>query len=342
MVTHSRSIERAPASPALDWSLANIRQLEPDGALSFPLLMTPRGERDLARYLSAEQDTIGSLLEACGALLFRDFDAATESDFEAVARAACPELEANYGDLVKRESSDHVYDATWYPHTMPILFHNEGSHTHRMPRRQLFFCQRPSQRGGETPIVDCKQVYKGLRPALARELERRGLLYLRNFIPGIDVSWQKFFRTDRVDEVEAICRRQSIEFEWFAGGRLRIATRAPAVIRHPTAVRSFCNQIFLHHVEALDRKTSKALQSLFGPLELPRNVCFGDGEPIARETLEEIFELLTSTAVRFEWRQGDVLLLDNLAVAHARCPFEGERKILVALGDMVEPSALAG
>ena len=33
-------------------------------------------------------------------------------------------------------------------------------------------------------------------------------------------------------------------------------------------------------------------------------------------------------------RTGDLIVLDNMLVAHARRPFEGSRKILVAMGDM--------
>src|SRR5262245_5084838 len=138
MITHSRSTASSPSAPPMDWSLASIPLLEPNEASSFPRLISPEGDRDLAGYLGARWDIIERLLAEHCALLFRGFDVATERDFEAVARAACSGLEANYGDLVKRESSDHIYDATWYPNTMAILFHNEGSHTHRMPRRQLF------------------------------------------------------------------------------------------------------------------------------------------------------------------------------------------------------------
>jgi alpha-ketoglutarate-dependent taurine dioxygenase len=38
----------------------------------------------------------------------------------------------------------------------------------------------------------------------------------------------------------------------------------------------------------------------------------------------------------FAWRQGDVLLLDNLLVAHGREPFSGERRILTGMADLVE------
>jgi alpha-ketoglutarate-dependent taurine dioxygenase len=37
-------------------------------------------------------------------------------------------------------------------------------------------------------------------------------------------------------------------------------------------------------------------------------------------------------AISFRWERGDVLLLDNYLVAHGRNPYEGPRKILVAMG----------
>jgi alpha-ketoglutarate-dependent taurine dioxygenase len=39
--------------------------------------------------------------------------------------------------------------------------------------------------------------------------------------------------------------------------------------------------------------------------------------------------------MRFQWQPGDVILLDNMIKAHARDPFEGQRKILVAMADLM-------
>jgi len=44
--------------------------------------------------------------------------------------------------------------------------------------------------------------------------------------------------------------------------------------------------------------------------------------------------------VRFDSRCGDVVMLDNMLAAHARDPYEGPRRIVVAMGDMVDRSSL--
>jgi alpha-ketoglutarate-dependent taurine dioxygenase len=51
--------------------------------------------------------------------------------------------------------------------------------------------------------------------------------------------------------------------------------------------------------------------------------------------MDHIGEIYEKNAVRFQWREGDMVTLDNMITAHARDPFVGPRKIVVALGDLV-------
>jgi alpha-ketoglutarate-dependent taurine dioxygenase len=273
--------------------------------------------------------------------LFRGFAIAGERDFERAASALSDGLESRYGDLVKRASARFIYDATVYPKNRAILFHNEGSHTPRLPTRQLFFCGRDGFTGGETPIVDCRRLYHALPAELRGAFADRGLRYIRNFIPGVDVRWQDFFRTESTAEVEARCRAEQVVWRWRDDGGLRTQTRAHAVIQHPvTGEPSFCNQIMLHHTACLDARTRNALLAVLEPGDLPRSVQFGDGGAISDAIVAELLRLTVRTAARFTWRRGDVLMLDNLSTAHARSPFEGDRQILVAVGDVVESKHL--
>ncbi|MGC4098001.1 MAG: TauD/TfdA family dioxygenase [Nitrospira sp.] len=41
------------------------------------------------------------------------------------------------------------------------------------------------------------------------------------------------------------------------------------------------------------------------------------------------------TSVRFPWTNGDLLMLDCMLVTHARSPFARPRKIVVAMGEMI-------
>jgi alpha-ketoglutarate-dependent taurine dioxygenase len=76
--------------------------------------------------------------------------------------------------------------------------------------------------------------------------------------------------------------------------------------------------------------------SEFSLNDLPYNTYYGDGSPIEDEVVDEIREAYRQETVAFPWQAGDVLMMDNMLVAHGRNPFSGTRKILVAMG---EPSS---
>jgi len=54
---------------------------------------------------------------------------------------------------------------------------------------------------------------------------------------------------------------------------------------------------------------------------------------IADAELDAVREAYRKATVLFSWQPGDLLLLDNMQVAHGRTPYTGNRKILVAMAD---------
>lgn len=320
-------------------SLVNARPLTEGEAL--PLVMEPAlGNVDLAGWARENRALIESSLYKHGAILFRGFGIRTVDDFEAVALAICPDLFGEYGDLPREGVSARVYGSTPYPADQPILFHNESSHLPRWPMKQFFFSMIAAEKGGETPLLDCREVYRKLDPALRDRLAEKGLMYVRNFA-GFDVPWQDFFRTSDRSQVEKACREGGMECEWTGSDNLRIRQKSRAVARHPkTGEMVFFNQVQLHHVSCIDEKTRASLRSLFKEDDLPRNVYYGDGTPIEDSVMESIGELYWKTAKMFPWLPGDMIMLDNMLTAHARMPFEGARKIVVAMGEMMNDKDL--
>ena len=144
-------------------------------------------------------------------------------------------------------------------------------------------------------------------------------------------------RNERLrEERDELCRQAGTEFEWREGNGLRTRQSAPAIVRHPeTGELAFFNQLQLHHVSCLEPAVRESLTSLMSEEDLPRNVYYGDGSRIEDSVMQQIGGVYRENAVAFPWEPGDVLMLNNMLVAHSRNPYVGPRKIVVAMGEMV-------
>lgn len=134
-------------------------------------------------------------------------------------------------------------------------------------------------------------------------------------------------------EVEQYCAAHGIEYQWRDHGpALTTRQRCQATVRHPgTGEPVWFNQAHLFHVSALEADEQASLIESFGIENVPRNAFYGDGAPIEPEVLEHIRDAYEQEKTAFAWQRGDIMLLDNLLFAHARDPYQGARKIIVAM-----------
>lgn len=313
-----------------------------EGGAPLPLVFGPRvADVDLAEWAGANQSLIREKLHAHGALLFRGFSVGSARDFERLALAVCSELYAENGEHPRTSVSGQVYTPVFYPRDKHLLWHNENSFNETWPAKIIFCCLKPAEAGGETPVVDSREVYKALPASVRVKFEEKGVMYQRNYSGGLGLDWQTVFRTTDAAEVERYCRANGFDFEWTGGDGLRTRCVRPAVIRHPhTGEPSWFNQAQHWHVSCLDPETSRRLRGMFAEAELPRHCFYGDGSPIEDSVMSEILDAYARLEVCFPWRAGDVMLVDNVLAAHARNVYEGERKMLVAMGDMMSYAAL--
>jgi alpha-ketoglutarate-dependent taurine dioxygenase len=290
---------------------------------------------DLLEWARSNRDWLREKLLHHGGIHLR-FGIDSLETFEQFALTQVTELFGEYGDLPRAgTTSGKIYQSTPYPEDQAILFHNESSHMHCWPMRIMFFCVQNAQQGGETPIMDCRKAYDEMDPAIRQKFEDLGVMYVRNFTDGLDVSWQHFFQTEDRTLVEKYCRAAGIICEWKPDGGLRTRQIRDAVKLHPdTGEKIFFNQIQLHHIAALAPKVREALQSMFSEEDLPRHVHYGDGSPIPNEVMDYIGDFFNRIAVVFPWQEGDIIMLDNMLTCHARNPYVGPRRITVAMGEM--------
>jgi len=316
-----------------------------------PLVIRPvaRGlasmELDLVEWAKSNQTFLESELSKHGALLFRDFAVSSPAEFEQFALALCPDLYAENGEHVPADvGSGNLYTPVFYAPEKKLLWHNENSFNSTWPMKILFFCAQPAAKGGETPIVDSRSVFERIDPHIREQFMQKGIMYIRNCGEGLGLSWQKVFRTEMKEEVERYCQKESIDFEWKGEDHLRTRLIRPAVLKHPqTGEWVWWNQATHWHPSCLDKDVRTALLTLFSEEDVPRNCFYGDGSPIEDETIAAICQAYQEVEVSFPWKQGDILMLDNMLAAHARNPYEGPRKLYVSMGDMCtlnDPSSL--
>ena len=161
-------------------------------------------------------------------------------------------------------------------------------------------------------------------------------MYARNYGDGLDLSWQNVFQTANKSEVAEYCRQVGIEFEWTSDNRLRTRQLCQAVATHPqVGERVWFNQAHLFHISSLEPDVRESLLLSFREEDLPRNAYYGDGSRIEDDVLDEIRDVYQQEKVVFAWQEGDILMLDNMLMAHGRTPFIGQRKVLVGMAEPV-------
>ncbi|WP_329325156.1 TauD/TfdA family dioxygenase [[Kitasatospora] papulosa] len=299
-----------------------------------PVLLRPKEVVDPFSWLEESRQRIEEILTTCGAVVLRDLGLSSVSDFNrAVQIFSSDLLEYVHRSTPRSRVGGNLYTATEYPADRAIPLHNENSYTDSWPSRIYFYCAVAAEEGGETPTADSRSVYRMIDPTVREKFERTGVLYVRNFTDGIDLSWQEVFQTSDRAAVNAYCSQHGIDVEWGTGSPiLRTRQHCQAALDHPrTGERVWFNQAHLFHTSALAAEEELSLIDALGVENVPRNAFYGNGDPIEIEVLAHIRGVYEQEKVVTPWQRNDVMILDNLLFAHGRNPYRGSRKIVVAM-----------
>jgi alpha-ketoglutarate-dependent taurine dioxygenase len=295
---------------------------------------------DLRGWAESHRASIADHLQQHGAILFRGFDIGGIDVFERVAETMSTGglIDYRYRSTPRRRMAGRVYTSTEYPADQAIPLHNELSYHTAWPMKIWFCCVTPASTGGATPLCQSGAVFDDLPAALTSRFAERGVMYVRNYGAGLDLSCEEVFGTADRSAIEAFCRDANVEWEWI-GDRLTTRQRCQAVAVHPrTGRRVWFNQAHLFHVSSLGPSMAQTLIDQFGERHLPRHAYYGDGTSIEAGVLDEIRATYARHQIAFAWERGDLLMLDNMLVAHGREPFGGERVVAVAMAEELSPT----
>lgn len=301
-------------------------------SMSLPLTIELDARVDLAAWAASHAEDIATWLHRHGAVLFRGASSGVANFAGTAAALAGPALPYVERSSPRTEIAPGVYTSTEYPADQAIALHNENSYQHVFPARLVFGCVVAARRGGATPLADCRRVLAQIDPDVVDAFRERGVCYVRTYSPGLGLSWQEVFQESDPELVAEYCRTAGVDVHWRDDGTLQTRQVRPALAVHPhTGEEVWFNHAAFFHVSSLPAAVREGLLAQVGEEGLPTQSCYGDGGPIEPEVVAALRRAYASQAVAVPWQRDDVLLVDNMLVAHGREPFAGPRQVVVSM-----------
>ncbi|HEY3573470.1 MAG TPA: TauD/TfdA family dioxygenase [Arthrobacter sp.] len=300
-----------------------------------PLLTVEHG-RNPVQWAEDNREGLRAAVDEHGAVLVRGLglrDPADVADaFQQLAPGGLmPDREAF---AARQPYLDGVYSSLTWPANQPMCMHHELSYALEFPGLMLFACLQAPSVGGVTGVADAHAVLDAIPPDIVRRFESEGWLLARSYNEDIGATYEEAFGVSDRAGVESYCRAHEIEFEWQPDGELRTRQRRPAVVRHPvTGQRCWFNQVAFLSEWTIAPEVREYLVDVYGPDGLPFNTRFGNGEPIGEDIVALLNDIYEAHTLRTPWETGDLMLVDNVRVAHSREAYEGPREILVGMAE---------
>jgi alpha-ketoglutarate-dependent taurine dioxygenase len=318
-------------------SPATVPGQQEHGGEVFPLVLecrTPGASLDdAAGWVSVHKEELCRQAERHGAVLFRGFPLDTAEDFDRFV-AAFGLLNFAYEDslsnAVRVNRTPRVFTANEAPPSVAIYLHHEMAQTPIFPSKLFFFCERPAEQGGATPLCRSDVLWERLTgrcPDFARNCQQKGLRYSNvmpsenDFSSGMGRSWQSTLRTQTREGAEQRLKELGYGWEWLDDGCLRATTPVLGAIHELSAESSsFFNQLIAAYRGWSDSRNDPS-----------KSITFGDGTPLDRNAVGVAIELADELTFDIPWQRGDVALVDNFVVMHGRRTYSGTRKVLASL-----------
>jgi alpha-ketoglutarate-dependent taurine dioxygenase len=317
---------------------------------SAPLFVAPTGgvistdRSAFMEWVGEHRVALDQLIVKHGGVVLRGFPLSETADFEALV-AHFPAYSAGYlgGSTPRRSLGRNVLESTSLASELRLGVHLEMAYMRDFPPRIAFFARQVARCGGETIIADFRRLSERISGPLREKLQLRGIRNVRNYGPAAECEpeyidnpdqrpWNHSFFTDSRSEVERLALSLGMTTVWHADGSLTVINQMDAFTTHPVTGQS----LYRNNIHAGGRlnytgKHAEAERALLAIQTMPTGTFLGDGSSLDPDELAQLSRLIDEVTISWPWSDGDIMILDNLQIAHGRNPYEGRRETQVAL-----------
>jgi len=290
--------------------------------------------------LSLDPAEFAQLFRQRGALLFRGFPGDSASFVEFTQRYSQNFSTYQGGGFrigfLNRQSiggDPTLLSTTGHTQGFPIELHGEMYYIKQRPELLWFFCANAPAKAGETTICDGVELLRLLSPEVRELFASRRVTYIRHLRSQ---EWQTTYQTEDLEVVRQFCRENDMTLQVRADGSIETRFTCSPLITSPSLHQpAFINSIVQSYLIEW-AVTSGWLQENIKGLQLehpPIVVRFEDGSRIPDKIIDEIREVSERITLNVSWKNGDVLMIDNMRALHGRRQAVGsDRSIFVRLG----------
>lgn len=227
-----------------------------------PLVIEAKESSDpafLQQFLATHSDKIQQDIATFGAVLLRGFAISNEPEFEKSV-FSLKGLRGISDAFMSEEGRIPVDGVKFVLHTNAVYktggtlylggFHSENYYSPDVPGYISFCCLKPSQRGGETGLINMTKVYQEL-PAALKEKLKENTFFVSKWLLA-DVA--KRYQTSE-EKIEALCKKFDLPVVGDSPNKF-ILMYKPSVFRHPVN-QTDSLQINLFEIETLNEELRK-------------------------------------------------------------------------------------
>lgn len=279
-------------------------------------------------------NNLTGILNSSGAILLRGF-AFDTPELENLSNAFCSNFHVSATRHQRRQIQGDSYSTEVFGNNYTLLGHTEGSYRPSLtpPEICFFMCKTPpSEKGGETTLVDGAEYFKYLPEDLRLRLEEYGITYEMQWEKE---RWQNEFMVQDINELEEFLNNTSGVKYSLSGDNLHLFYTTKAITKSRAGIPVFATAMLAHlpeitHPYYINSNTyTKSTNRLH----------FGDGETIPASIINQLIDIHDSLLYKHVWQRNDVLVIDNTRYLHGRTMTERdcERVLISRFGRVSQP-----
>jgi alpha-ketoglutarate-dependent taurine dioxygenase len=293
---------------------------------AFGVVVTPERKENERQVLGLDWSEIFDLLcrPSGGVVMLRGFQL-DEREFRAFTEKTGQHFVVHHNVAGRDYVDGDPTFATVAKSNKPIDFHIEMASSPVRPEALWFFCVHPCAHRGRIGFVDGVQALACLTGRTRQFLREHGFKYeFRDMPPEV---WRPVWNAVGAPRSDPAYVTRWLEK---AGGRFGV---------DQPSISADDRLSFDYRVPAVYRAKFCGLEVFAnGLLDNPRRTLMGTGEPVPRDVVIEAYQAVYQSAVWLDWRPGDLAIVDNTRVMHAREAFEGDsRRVLVRYASFIIP-----